>query len=138
MNRRGFLSSILAAVLAPWAARAKAIPARFITRSVILNEAWMAGIEPEDGNYVAFIHPTCWRDIREYGARGRWEIAWHDYRVALSAQRCSPMSARDVLARFGPKNPGPDGVGPEIGFFESVRFIESAEIPQPDWSAILP
>lgn len=73
MNRRGFLGSILAACVAPAIARvvppvsalevAKASLARviaenaaleigfyenvrFITRAVILNEAWMVGVEP--------------------------------------------------------------------------------------------
>lgn len=123
MNRRGFLGSLLAlgaAALAPITARTEWIRARFITRAVVLNEEWMCGVEPAagDGFYVAFVHPSLERELREVRGRYRWEAAWRRYRIARREGVEGEMVAIEVLERFAEP-----AYRPEIGTLGGLRII---------------
>lgn len=120
MNRRSFFASIAAlaaGVLLPLAKARRLIDARFFTRAVVLNESWMARVEP---CYVVFAHPDVETDLREMYARWRWVAAWRAYRVARRENVCGYLPPCAVLARFGPQ---PPSVRAEIGRFDGVRIL---------------
>lgn len=128
MNRRGFLASLAALAAAPFMPVVRRstefIRARFITRSVILNEAWMAAAERGYG-YVAFVHPSIAQELWEMSGRGRWEVAWRRYRVARREGVCGYLPPNAILERFteAPALTVPRGA---LGGYEGMRILERA------------
>lgn len=127
MNRRGFFASLAALAAGALLPVAKVrdqlgargwIKTRFFTRKVIVF-----GAEP---SYIAYIHPSLERDLREMCARGEWAQAWRAYRVARRENVCGYLPARLVWERFSiPRSLGSVG---EIGSFDGIKIITQERI----------
>lgn len=120
MKRRDFLK--LGLIFAPIPGAVLASPEQF-TRAAM--SAILDGL-PTDGykqEYFAFLHPSNWRDVRTYAARGRWQDAWRRYRTARRENVCGYLTPRAVLERFG--YPAAPPFGSEIGKYEGFRIITS-------------
>lgn len=129
MNRREFLRSV--GLLAT-------LPMAFPTVSEgqqaspdLLAIIRAAQVSPDGSDYFAFIHPCTMKSIREYEVRGAWEFAWRRYRVTRAEGLCGYLEPRAVWERFNQyEDPFKIAVSGEIGRFEGVRIIETAEVGQ--------
>lgn len=99
----------------------------------ILRKAAMPAVD----EYVAFVHPSNWRSIREYEARGRWELAYRRYRIARRENVCGYLPPREIIQRFTEVSDEMlDDMraqmrAGEIGRYESFRFITHE--PEVNW-----
>ena len=125
MDRRGFLTAS-AALAATVAAPVGSLPVDTAARSglglSILKQVdgLVEAQQAMNGYYVAFMHPTCLRDLRDAEARDRWRGAYRAWRVA-SREGYLPYDPRAVLRDFG-KPP----FGGTLGRVEGFNIVESA------------
>lgn len=134
MKRRGFLATLMGALAAPFVRADVAVPLtskdgevalaglRARHARALLDNAYLACNPP----YIAFIHPSWLRDIKDLDARGRWRTAWRRYRLARREAVCGYLPSPLVMERFA--DAPPPAMNGEIGSVEGIRLIQAGEI----------
>ena len=128
MDRRDFLK---AAVAVPAAA---ALPLGALTTVYApLTLAALRAAEARAVDYYAFIHPSCWYDIRRFVARDLWRLEYSAWRKTVRAgaqvetlQEVMERVALEAESNLRIKTAWTEKG--EVGSYEGFRFIESEKV----------